>query len=70
MPDSSAHPIQAHRDASRLQEGRSERRAQAYSPLYVMGLNDARTKLAGFFSILLVLDRSLERLLDARNLAL
>jgi len=27
--------------------------AEAYPPGYVEGLNDARTKLAGFFSILL-----------------
>ncbi|TKS63090.1 MAG: hypothetical protein EWM73_01802 [Nitrospira sp.] len=37
---------------------------------YVEPLSDARTPLADFFSILLVLDRSLEHLLDARNLAL
>ena len=37
-----------------VQQGRSERRPEAYSLRYVEGLNDARTKLAGFFSILLV----------------
>jgi len=35
------------------QQGRSERRADAYPLGYVEGLNDARTKLADFFSILL-----------------
>src|SRR5580765_6155533 len=35
------------------QQGRSERRAEAYPLGYVEGLNDARTKLADFFSILL-----------------
>jgi hypothetical protein len=33
-------------------QGRSERRAEAYPLGYVEGLNDARTKLAGFFSLL------------------
>ena len=37
-----------------VQQGRSERRPEAYPRGYVEGLNDARTKLAGFFSILLV----------------
>ena len=37
-----------------VQQGRSERRAEAYSLEYVEGLSDARTKLADFFSILLV----------------
>ena len=38
-----------------VQQGRSERRPEAYPLGYVEGsLNDARTKLAGFFSILLV----------------
>ena len=36
-----------------VQQGRSERRAEAYPLGYVEGLNDARTKLAGFFSILI-----------------
>ena len=36
-----------------VQQGRSERRAEAYPLGYVEGLNDARTKLADFFSILL-----------------
>jgi hypothetical protein len=36
-----------------VQQGRSERRADAYPLGYVEGLNDARTKLADFFSILL-----------------
>jgi len=38
-----------------VQQGRSERRAEAYPLGYVEGLNDARTKLAGCFSILLTL---------------
>ena len=36
-----------------VQQGRSERRPEAYPLRYVEDLNDARTKLAGFFSILL-----------------
>jgi hypothetical protein len=36
-----------------VQQGRSERRPEAYPLGYVEGLNDARTKLADFFSILL-----------------
>ena len=36
-----------------VQQGRSERRAEAYPLGYVEGLNDARTTLADFFSILL-----------------
>ena len=35
-----------------VQQGRSERRAEAYSLEYVEGLSDARTQLAAFFSIL------------------
>ena len=31
-----------------VQQGRSKRRAEAYPLGYVEGLNDARTKLAGF----------------------
>jgi hypothetical protein len=34
------------------QQGRSERRAEAYPLGYVEGLSDARTKLPDFFSIL------------------
>jgi len=34
------------------QQGRSEWRAEAYPLGYVEGLNDARTKLVDFFSIL------------------
>ena len=37
-----------------VQQGRIERKAEAYSLEYVEGLSDARTKLADFFSILLV----------------
>jgi hypothetical protein len=36
-----------------VQQGRSERRTDAYPLRYVEGLNDARTPLADFFSILL-----------------
>ena len=36
-----------------VQQGRSERRAEAYPLGYVEGLNDARTLRADFFSILL-----------------
>ncbi|MEO6111715.1 MAG: hypothetical protein ABIQ24_07790 [Nitrospiraceae bacterium] len=36
-----------------VQQGRSERRADAYPLGYVEGLSDARTMLADFFSILL-----------------
>ena len=35
-----------------VQQGRSERRAEAYPLGYVEDLSDARTMLAGFFSIL------------------
>ena len=36
-----------------VQQGRSKRRGEAYSPRYVESLNAASTPLAGFFSILL-----------------
>lgn len=36
-----------------VQQGRSERRGESYSFLYVEPLSDARTPLADFFSILL-----------------
>jgi hypothetical protein len=36
-----------------VQQGRSERRGDAYSVPYVEALSDARTPLADFFSILL-----------------
>jgi hypothetical protein len=36
-----------------VQQGRSEWRHEAYPLGYVEGLHDARTTLAGFFSILL-----------------
>ena len=35
-----------------VRQGRSERRGEAYSLGYVEPLSDARTTLAGFFSIL------------------
>jgi hypothetical protein len=41
-----------------VQQGRSERRAEAYPLGYVEGLNDARTMLADFFSILLNVKRT------------
>jgi hypothetical protein len=34
-----------------FQQGRSERRDEAYPARYVESLSDARTKLEGFFSI-------------------
>jgi len=37
-----------------VQRGRSERRGEAYLEPYVEPLSDARTKLAGFFTILLM----------------
>jgi hypothetical protein len=37
-----------------VQRGRSERRGESYSVPYVEPLSAARTKLADFFSILLV----------------
>jgi hypothetical protein len=37
-----------------VQQGRSERRGEAYSFPYVESLSDARTPLADFFNILLV----------------
>jgi hypothetical protein len=36
-----------------VHQGGSERRGEAYSVPYVEPLSDARTKLAGFFNILL-----------------
>jgi hypothetical protein len=41
-----------------VQQGRSEWRPAAYLPGYVDGLNNPRTLLADFFSILLDLDRN------------
>ena len=40
-----------------VQRGRSERRPEAYPQGYAEDLNDARTKLADFFSALLVATR-------------
>jgi hypothetical protein len=37
-----------------VQQGRSKLRAEAYPLGYVEGLNDARTRLADFFSVLLM----------------
>ena len=39
-----------------FQQGRSERRGEAYSGLYVEPLSDARTKLEIFFNLLLGLE--------------
>jgi len=36
-----------------VQQGRSERKGEAYSLLYVETLSDTRTKLEDFFNILL-----------------
>jgi hypothetical protein len=41
-----------------VQQGRSERRGDAYSVLYVEPLSDARTPLAVFFRILLKMEQS------------
>ena len=58
-------------DAQKGRPARPQQSEEARRTLrYVEPLGDARTKLAGFFSILLLLDRSLERLLNTRNLAL
>ena len=46
-------PAPARRDVPFRGQGRSERRGEAYSLLYVESLNDARTPLADFFNILL-----------------
>jgi hypothetical protein len=47
------HPTRARRDAA-LSQARPQRvKPEAYHLWYVEGLNDARTQLAGFFSILL-----------------
>src|SRR4029079_10567190 len=47
-----AHPRRMLKKA--VQQGRSERRPEAYPLGYVEDLNDARTKLTAFFSILLI----------------
>jgi hypothetical protein len=39
-----------------VQQGRSERRDEAYSVLYVEALSDARTRLADFFTTLQAAD--------------
>jgi hypothetical protein len=46
--------------AQDAQKGCSERRGEAYAFRYVELLNDARTKLADFFSILLETPRSFQ----------
>ena len=45
-------PAPARQDAPFREGGRSERRGEAYTEPYVEPLSDARTMLAGFFSIL------------------
>jgi hypothetical protein len=50
-------PTLARRDAPCPKQGRSERRPEAYPLGYVEGLNDARTKLADCFSILLAANK-------------
>jgi len=47
-------PTLARRDAPCPKQGRSERRGESYFVSYVESLSEARTKLADFFSILLV----------------
>jgi hypothetical protein len=44
-----------------VQQGRSERRGEAYSPLHVELLSDARTTLADFFNSLLVMCQDIDR---------
>jgi hypothetical protein len=41
-----------------FQQGRSERKPEAYSSLYVEGLSDARTQLESFCVILMTPTRS------------
>ena len=41
-----------------VQPGRSEQRAEAYSLSYVEALSDARTTLAVFFTVLLVMSEA------------
>jgi hypothetical protein len=53
MADVLTHPTLARHDAPLHKQGRSERRGEAYSALYVEPLSDARTPLADVFSILL-----------------
>jgi hypothetical protein len=55
------------------QQGRSERRGEAYSVRYVEPLSEARTPLADFFSVLLVdqrrdLDRFLNQAIARKRL--
>jgi len=49
----SAKTASSPKDAPFPKQGRSTRRGEAYPLGYVEGLNDARTLLANFFSILL-----------------
>jgi hypothetical protein len=51
-----------------VQQGRSERKAEAYVFQYVEALSDARTKLAAFFSILLAPECFLIHMLFHRHL--
>ena len=56
-------PAPARQDSPLRRRGRSERRGESYSALYVEPLSDARTPLADFFSILLAVishDKRLE----------
>ena len=46
-------PTQARQDAPFRRQGRNERGSEAYPLEYVEDPSDARTKLAGVFSILL-----------------
>ncbi len=48
-----SYPTLAHRDAPFPNKAAGESKPEAYPLGYVEGLNDARTKLADFFSILL-----------------
>ena len=50
-----------------VQQGRSERRTEAYSFLYVEVPSDARTPLADFFSILLRMYDATSRISEGRG---
>ena len=62
MVDFLTHPTPARQDAPLRWRGRSERRGDSYSALYVEPLSDARTPLADFFSILLAVISHYKRL--------
>jgi hypothetical protein len=53
-PNDRTRPTPVRQDAPLRNQGRSERRGEAYFGLYVEPLSDVRTQLAGFLDILLV----------------